>query len=162
MAEELGERTEEPTGKRRLEARRKGQVARSADLSAAILLTAAMVILYVAGPALLEGMGVLMRAALSPAHLAVIDGGDVVSDIIRSGETTARLLVPIMLIMAVVAFVEQIFQVGWFVSSQPLTPNFTKFNPISGAKKLLSLRSLVKGGVNILKFIVVTVVVTVV
>src|SRR5919112_560 len=44
-----GEKTEQPTEKRLRDARRKGQVAKSHDLSSAVLLVVAVAVLYLAG-----------------------------------------------------------------------------------------------------------------
>ena len=57
MAEDLGERSEQPTGRRLVEARRKGQVARSQNLSAFVGVAAGVLLLYVFGGRMLEAGG---------------------------------------------------------------------------------------------------------
>ena len=75
MAANLDERTEPATPRRKQESREKGQVARSQDLSAAVLLLAGMLILRLVGPWLWEGLLAITAASLSPdAPLATADG----------------------------------------------------------------------------------------
>lgn len=152
----MGEKSEQPTGKRLLDARRKGQVARSQNLSAAALLSAAVVLVYAFGASMLEGIGSVMRRALDPESLGTtLTTEPLMRDMIFFGGQTVRVVAPIMVIMFVIALAEQIVQVGWFVSADPLQPKLSKFNPIKGLKKLFSLRSLVKGVVDVCKLTVI-------
>src|SRR5678816_4405640 len=64
MAEELGERTEQPTGRRLGEARSKGQIAKSQDLSSAVDLTGAVVLIALCGSAGLAAMSAMLRRVL--------------------------------------------------------------------------------------------------
>ena len=66
MAARSEDRTEAPTPKRRREAREKGQVARSQDLPAAVLMLSAFTALWLVGPALWQSLAAIMTAALSP------------------------------------------------------------------------------------------------
>ena len=61
MADDLGERTEDPTAKRRQEAREKGQIARSQDLSAAIIMIGAAAILLAFGREMIFSMARFTR-----------------------------------------------------------------------------------------------------
>ena len=64
MAEDLGEKTEQPTTRRLTEARDKGQVPKSQDLSAAIMLIAACIIFVAFGHAMVTTFGVMMQRLL--------------------------------------------------------------------------------------------------
>jgi flagellar biosynthetic protein FlhB len=152
MAEDLGERTEQPTGRRLIEARRKGQVARSANLSAFIVLAAGVALLYYFGDMLIRGMFVATRRALHPDTLAeALTPDTVFPTLMFSGVEAARMIAPILLIMMVVSIVEQIYQVGWFISTESLKPNWGRFNPVAGVKRLFSKRTAVKTMVDTLK-----------
>lgn len=156
MAEDMGEKTEQPTGKRISDARNKGKVAKSADLSAAFVMAGATVVIIVFGAALANGMGALMRYILSPAVMAGdLDGGRLFSDSALVFGQVARMVAPIMLVMAVVGYVAQLTQVGVMFSSRILSPNLGRLNPIAGAKKFFSFRSLVKGGLDLLKLLLI-------
>ncbi len=145
MAEDLGERTEEASGRRIFEARRKGQVARSANLSAVVILCAATLLIYLFADSLLRGGAVMMRRSLA----GDLFGGDQTVDSLAplvafTGVEMGKILVPIMVLVALVAFVEQVMQVGWLISPEALRPKLSKFNPVQGVKRLFSTRTLVK------------------
>ncbi len=152
MAEELGEKTEQPTTKRMHDARGEGQVARSQNRSAAIMLAGAMLLLYVMGDALLEGFAASMVWLLAPDMLVGdLTSSSIIPGVLFAGEQVARLTVPFLAILALLAAAEQIQQVGWLLSPKPLAPKLSRMNPISGAKRLFSKRSLVKLVVDLAK-----------
>ncbi len=134
-----------------MEARRKGQVPKSANLTAAILLSGAAAIIYVFGAAMLEGAGVFMRRSMESASLASLDSGPPMPQIIDAAVSAGRIVWPALVIMFVIAIIEQVLQVGWFISVEPLKPKLSKLNFISGAKRLFSKRSVVKAGIDVLK-----------
>ena len=157
MAEQLGEKTEQPTVRRREEARREGQVARSQDLSAAVTLLAGLLMVLLLGAMMSRGLGQMMAAVLGGRAPGL---GGAARDSLRTlsawaaGEA-AWLLLPAMALLAVGAYLIQVFQVGFSLSARPLRPKLSKLDPVKGAKRLLGLRGLVKTGMNILKLAVV-------
>ena len=66
MAEDTGDKTEAPTPRRRQEAREQGQVARSPDLTAAVLLLTFLLLMNSFGPSLIHSLQMLMAELLSP------------------------------------------------------------------------------------------------
>ena len=64
MATYADDKTEAPTPRRRMEARSKGQIARSQDLTSAVLLLAAFGGLYFFGPPLCQMLTAMIVAAL--------------------------------------------------------------------------------------------------
>lgn len=153
MAEDLGERTEEPTGKRLGEARSKGQVAKSADLSAAVLLSGAAVLLLMFAPHMFHAAVELVRTGLS---------GDVLSGDLTTGSlvpVSARLMAggammvaPIMAVLVLVSFAGALYQVGWQITPAALEPKFGKLNFFKNFKNLLNKKAMVKGGIDLSKF----------
>lgn len=149
MAEDLGEKTELPTSRRLGEARNRGQVPKSQDLSAAIMLAAAVVIFVVFGGVLVTTFGGVMRRLLEDQTL----GNPVEASSIAPAATWVfnrgvRLLAPIMLLMALVAYLANVVQVGFLFTTTPLKPKLSNLNPVGGVKKLFSKRNLVKTIVN--------------
>jgi len=152
MAEDLGEKTEDPTQRKRQESRRKGQVPRSQDLSAGVILGAAAIMLFALGGHLMSTLGLLMRSALDPD----LFGGDVTEDALgpaltRAGFETLKLMGPMLAIMAVVALAEQRAQGGLVFSSEAMNPKLDRLSPVKGVQRTFSRRNLVKGFVNIIK-----------
>lgn len=156
MAEDLGDKTEQPTEKRITEARQRGQVTRSEDLSAAVVLGGAAILLYFFGSNLVGGMGSLMRTSFEPETLgAGVRTSSIEATIHLTTGVSLRLLIPVLLIMVVIALVDQFAQVGWNVSFEPMTPKLDRLSPGKGIKRIFSRRSLVKGIINIAKLVVI-------
>ena len=156
MAEDLGEKTEDPTSKRRAESREKGQVPRSADYSAAVVLAGAAAYLYVYGAGILGDMGSFMRSTLEPETLGQgVTTGSLEGSVHLAVSAGLGMLVPVMLVMALLALADQFSQVGWSFTTQPLTPKFDRLSPAKGIKNIFSRRSLVKAAINIAKLTVI-------
>ena len=152
MAEDLGEKTEQPTAKRLLDARLKGQVARSQDLGSAVVLIGAIVVLYIAGESLLRSSAEIISISLAPDSIGeTLTTGSLKVFLLIVGAQIAQMLVPIMLVFFVVAIVSQVAQVGFLFTLKPLEPKLSKFDPIKGTKKLFERRNLIKGVTNIAK-----------
>ena len=65
-----------------------------------------------------------------------------------------KILAPVFIIGFLVALLSNIFQVGWKVTGKPMKPKFSKLNPLSGFKRIISkdsmfelLKSIAKVGV---------------
>lgn len=159
MAEDLGEKTEQPTAKRLADARQKGQVARSQDLGSAVVLIAAIVVLYFAGESLMESSAGIIVGSLAPDSIGEAITLASVSPLLLSvGVQIAQMLVPIMLVFVAVAILSQVAQVGLLFTLKPLEPKLSKFDPIKGTKKLFERKNLIKGVANVAKLLFATLV----
>src|SRR5262245_46333436 len=81
MPEDLGERTQAPSSRRREEAREKGQVARSQDFGAGVDLSAAFVLLLVFGAPLTAGLAAMLRYLLDDRESGHLLRGEGVGDL---------------------------------------------------------------------------------
>jgi len=156
MADDFGEKTEPPTPRRRSEARSGGQVAKSQDLNAAVLLLASLIALCLFGPTLWYTMVTVVQRGLGP------DGGSSIdAALIVGGESffeVCKAMAPILLFILLAALVVLYAQVGWLITFKPLMPNLNKLNPLTGLKRLFSAHTLVQFAQNVLKLALVTVV----
>ncbi len=156
MAEDMGERTEQPTARRLSEARNRGQVPKSQDLSAALSLGAGVIILAVGAGYMGRSFMALMREVYGFDGSGWETRVDSIVPLARMvGLRFGRVLFPLLLATFVIAWIGQFVQVGWLVSLKPLQPKLSKLNPIAGAKRLVEKRNLVKSGINTLKLLVV-------
>ena len=154
MAEDMGERTERPTARRMGEARERGQVAKSQDLSGAVDLAAGVVILVFAGAFIGRSFLALMEKAYSAEGAGWSTDPDTIWPLARAiAIDGVRVAAPLLLVTALVAGIAQFLQVGWVLTTKPLKPNFGKLNPISGVKRLFSKRSLMKSILNSVKLV---------
>lgn len=152
MAEELGERTEQPTGKRRADARARAQIAKSTDLAAAIELVGAVVLLILLGPSTLNGAAAILRHCLD--GLAGSDAllAETIPDAMTDSAVRAVwIAAPIVGLMFVVCALAHAVQVGWLFTLQPLQPKLDRLNPLAGAKRLFGRRNIVKTVVSCIK-----------
>ncbi len=155
MAEDLGEKTEEPTAKRREEARQKGSVAKSQDFAAALMAVTIVTLVYLFVDGMLRSSTNLMRYMLDEGSLGQVTVGRLAEDLMVCGVEMFKLSGPLMILMGLVALLGQIYQVGWKMSTQTITPRFERLNLVNGIKKIFSKRSLVKAGLDILKLSVI-------
>ncbi|MHC4218516.1 MAG: flagellar biosynthesis protein FlhB [Planctomycetota bacterium] len=160
MAEDLGERTEPPTPKRRTEARQDGNIARSQELSGALMLLAGTLVIAATFFPMLGSFKGMIRAVLDGDTLgSPLDPAEAKTVIDFVAIAAARIGVPLLLLMAFAAFVIQFSQVGWLFSPKMLRPKLSQLNPINGAKRLLGLSGLFKAGLSIVKTVLVVLVV---
>lgn len=157
MAEDLGERTEAPTGRRLTEARQRGQVAQSPDLTAAIELIGAVVLIVVLGAGVAKGMGDLMQRILRDATSGVTTA-DLDQLLVSTGARTAIAVAPVLGLVFLVGVSAHVLQVGLVLSSHGLTPDLNRLNPVSGMGRLFSRRQAVKSLVNSGKLLIVVLV----
>jgi flagellar biosynthetic protein FlhB len=153
MAEDLGERTEQPTDRRIAEAREKGQAARSTDLSAAVVLSAVVLAVIVFARHAFDGVGHLLRHSLSESSFGEgYSPGTLLPEITLSFAQAARVAAPIMLLLAAVALIGALAQVGWHISPNALQPKWGRLNIFNNFRNILGKRSAVKGALDLLKF----------
>jgi flagellar biosynthetic protein FlhB len=151
VAEDFDEKTEAPTPRRREEARERGQVVKSTDLTASIALLGAMVSLNYFGPDLLREMIGMTRQMLTFSISDAIATSSMQEMALTGLIFMAKLTIPVCLIMTVVAVVITMAQVGFMLTFHPLMPSFSKINPISGFQRMLSMESAIKMGLNLIK-----------
>jgi len=154
MAEDLGEKTEEATPKRRQDAREKGQVAKSTDLAALVLLAVAMTAIAVSMGLLLERGGAFVRATFEGATIAdPTDPGDVMVLVVNGAEQAMWVAGPILGVVMLAGAIAHFMQVGPLLAPKAIQPSLSKINPISGFRRIFGLQALVKAGLDILKVI---------
>lgn len=153
-SDDTGDKTEEPTDKRRAEAREKGNVAKSTDLNAAILMLAACGALLFLGSDLMNSMAGVLASGLGGDKLLTLNSSDAVDIFWKFFQHLAASMMPFMLFMFVVALAVNLGQIGFLFTTTPLEPKFDRLNPISGFKRIFSIQSMVKLGVSVGKIIV--------
>jgi len=159
VAEDLGERTEDPTARRLRQARDRGQVPKSQDLTSAVTMLAAVIVFVgLGGVSLQRGSSFMTRflaGEVEGDQFATSSIGQAVSYVAREG---AYIITPILLFVFVIVLASQIAQVGWLFTTYPIKPRLSKLNPVAGVQKLFNKRNLVKSVVNSGKLAVVIII----
>lgn len=141
FADEGGEKTEEPTSKKKEDSRKEGQVAKSKELTSAFSLLALFLCLKFfmgfLGERLLGSFEYFYR------YIPLMATSDVSSVSVWQIMLKAVLYIlitclPFLVIALIVAFGTQKAQIKWKVTAKPLQPKLNKINPISGFKRLFS------------------------
>ncbi len=133
------------TPKRREEARKKGQVARSPELGAAATLLALLATLHalLPGDAGLSLVGDVRTAFRFSGH-DTMTFGDAQHWQMVGLTGIGRLVLPALLLALALALVAGVGQVGFAVTPEALTPQWERVNPASGVKRLFSRRGTVE------------------
>ncbi|MGH2875239.1 MAG: flagellar biosynthesis protein FlhB [Solirubrobacteraceae bacterium] len=151
------DRTEKPTAKRRDEARRKGQVAKSAEVSNVTVLMAGLAAVLILGPKVISGTAETMQSAFALAakpHTVTSAAGlhGLMTMGLRVLESTVA---PIAGICLVGALLSNVAQVGWHPSMEKLKPDFRRLSPVSGFKNVFGKQMAVQVGEVLAKVAVV-------
>ncbi len=157
-----GEKTEEPTPKKLSDARKEGQVAKSQELlNAAALLTLFLILRSFAGSIGNNFIGVFEQTYGIISTYAVEEFSSIlVSNLIkRYLLKILTIVLPILVAGILVAVILNIYQVKWKPTSKPLRPKFSKLNPISGFKKIISGEKLIELVKSIAKILVIIILV---
>lgn len=135
------EKTEPATPKKRQEARKKGQVAQSREIPSVAVLLAALTVFYFGGSwmfgQLMEITRYILRQVAS-IHLGVESAHTLMFILFQR---IMLLLAPLMLFVAAAGVASNVAQFGFMLTGESITPKFSKLNPLSGFKRLFSLRS---------------------
>ncbi|HHV61054.1 MAG TPA: flagellar biosynthesis protein FlhB [Firmicutes bacterium] len=135
------DKTEAATPRRRQEARRRGQVARSIEVNTAMVLFAGLVALSAWGTSSFSQLfiftqGILARSAameLNESQLGSISWAILVE--------VARVAGPVILACALAGLLSNIAQLGFLVTLEPLIPRLDRLNPANGLARLFSPRA---------------------
>ena len=138
------ERTEEATPRRRQQARKKGTVAKSNDLTSAVVIFALMITL----PSLTSKLGQAMMLSLTlglrnaPSE---IDSSSIGPYIWHVAQGPTMAMIPLFAVLMGAGLVANFAQVGFVLSGEALTPTFAKMNPLNGFKRMFSMTSTMEG-----------------
>ncbi|MDY0167556.1 MAG: flagellar biosynthesis protein FlhB [Thermoguttaceae bacterium] len=139
-----GDKSQEATPHRRQKAREEGQVAKSQDLSSAVLLLLGLMVLMALGGGLIEFLGMLTRSQLGVVHHLNIDVEGAVNAWNNVLVSLSWRLLPIIGAMLLAAIVVNVVQVGFLFLPNKLAPDITRLDPIKGFGRLFSLQNFVK------------------
>ncbi|HET7809285.1 MAG TPA: flagellar biosynthesis protein FlhB [Steroidobacteraceae bacterium] len=151
MAENGAERTERATPKRLEEARKKGQVPRSTELSTAAVCIAAAVALYTLGRMAAGQFADLMHDSLSLRPATVMAEDAIWPALSTAGARALWIVLPILGATFFAALAAPIAIGGWNFSTQALMPQFSRLNPASGLGRMFSVRGVVELGKGLAK-----------
>lgn len=138
------EKTEEPTSKRRREAREKGQVLKSKEVNTAALVLISAYSLAWFGKGIYTNLYKLFVQTLEELPYTTLTQALSVKYFFRFTIIMIMTVFPIMFAVYITAALVELLQVGILFTTKTLKPDLNKINPIKGFKRILSLKSIVE------------------
>jgi len=153
--ESLQEKTEEPTPRRREEARKRGQVAKSREIAAVAVLSGGLFSFLLAGgfiyTQLVHNMIYFLRLPYLNFDLQLVQ------NILYTASKFALLaLLPVVAAVTIASFLSLFLQVQGVVAWEALSPKGERINPLEGFKRLFSIPSFVELIKSLLKIILIS------
>jgi type III secretion protein U len=144
-----GEKTEEPTHKRLRDARQKGQVAQSKDLTSTILLITAFTVIGLGWRGYLATLQELM---VMPSHFYDVPFEDAFPQVMTAVlMKVIAITLPILVAVLIAAIASSFFQVGAILSFEPIMPKFDKLNPFNKLKEMFGIKGIIELIKNLVK-----------
>ncbi len=157
MAENDQEKTEQPSSRRRDQARQDGNFATSKEVSSFFSILGAVLVLYFSGVWMFMGVADFMKKSF------LSFGGEmtVQSALGLFSDVSYKLLLLILPAMAIPLFgaLSYVVQNGVNLSTRPITPDLNRINPLEGVKRLFSLNSIADLVKSVMKLTIITYVV---
>lgn len=148
------EKTESASPKRRREARARGQVPRSRELTTALVMAGGAGLLISSGGDIVSGAQQLMSSSLNIDPGVLSDPGQLPMMLGRTYGKAMHLLMPVFMGLLVLALVGPMLLGGWNFSVQAAMPDLNRINPLTGLGRIFSLNSLMELLKSLLKFVV--------
>ncbi len=155
MSENLQDRTEAATPKRREDARQKGEIPRSQELTTAGLLAGSALVLHLTLPRIGQGLTDLYGTLTIGSAAAAQDASQLVPMLRSTGRDTLLLTMPLLASLAVVSAAIAGVQARGTFTTAPLAPKWSRVSPLQNAKQLVGIRSLAEFVKSVLKLLVV-------
>lgn len=147
------ERTEQPSEKRLREAREKGDVPRSRDLSGALVVMAGVAALLSGSEGLMFHARAIYRLGLSYSRDALFSDALPARVLGMAVRESLMLFAPVAVATLLATFAGPMLLGGISFSGQALQPKFDRLDPIKGLGRIFAMRGLVELGKALLKLL---------
>ena len=150
-----GERTEEPSQRRLQEARERGQIPRSRELTNFATMIGGSAALVAIGASLTGRLSQMMRRGLSIDERALRNTDSMAASLGDAGTSAVIAVLPVFGALVGLVLLSSVLLGGWNFSPRALTPDFSRLSPLAGLKRLFGLRGVSELGKALLKFLMV-------
>jgi flagellar biosynthetic protein FlhB len=150
-AETGGERTEDPSQKRLQDARERGQLPRSRELTNFATMIGGSAMLVAIGGSLATHMSQMMRRGLSIDAQRLGNPDGMQSSLGEACISALTVLLPVFAALICLVLLASVALGGWNFSPQAMAPDFTRLSPLAGLKRLFGMRGASELGKALLK-----------
>ncbi len=149
------EKTEQATPKKQEEARNKGQVPRSRELTTMAMLVAGSVSIPLMGGPMVHQLGGVMRLGMQVERAKIFDPWAIIEILSQAIYQGFMALVPFLLVMLVTALAAPVALGGWAFSTEAMSFKAEKLNPLKGLKRIFAVRGLIELVKALAKFLLI-------
>jgi flagellar biosynthesis protein FlhB len=151
-----GERTEEPSQRRLQEARERGQIPRSRELTNFATMIGGSAALVAIGGTVAARLSQLMRRSLSIDEKSLRTTDSMAASLGDACISAVTAILPVFGALICMVLLASVVLGGWNFSSKALTPDFSRLSPLSGIKRLFGLHGVSELAKALLKCLVVS------
>lgn len=138
------DKTESATPRKRSEMRRRGQVARSHELSSMIVFIGVVVCIHALGGSAASRLQFYMQMSLVGSPASVLTSRVIFTEGTRAAILLLQTIGPFLMTALLLGMLVNTAQTGFLVSTQALRPDFNRLNPLVGFQRLVSTRGVVE------------------
>ncbi len=149
------EKSHDPTSKRVMDARKKGQVPRSRELNTMAITLLGVASLIALGPSLADGLNRLFVEQFAVRRSDIFDTNAMLAHLVKAIGDALFMLVPFFLVMIVAAVLSSVALGGFNVSFEAMQPKLSKLDPIKGMKRIFSAKGLMELLKSLGKFVLI-------
>ena len=147
----MSDKTEEPTPKKKKDARKQGNIAKSAEVNKVMTFIAILVVIYMMSGSIISELQGFIVNILSGDFSMTMNDNTIKILMFKVMMSFMKIVLPISLIIMVFGILGSLIQTGLFFSMESLKPKFSKLNPLTGLKNMFSMKAIV----NLIKSMVV-------
>ncbi|MEQ1661399.1 MAG: flagellar biosynthesis protein FlhB [Thiobacillus sp.] len=138
------EKTESPSPQRLEKAREEGQVPQSRELATFIVLMVGGAGLWMMASGLGQTLSGIVRGGLMFEPAVAHDPQRALQHLSSQVADASLMLTPFLLLILVATFAGPFLLRGWLFSTKALMPKFSRLNPLTGIKRVVSMQGLVE------------------
>jgi flagellar biosynthetic protein FlhB len=144
MAEDKGNKTEQPTSRRRQKSREKGDVPKSQEMNTVgVLMTALIVMYFISAHSYQQLTGIMSSTLIQLGDISP-ENGNLNAFLRGSLDSFVTLVLPLFVVLVGAALLVNVLQVGIIFATDKIMPKFSRINPITGISKIFSVKSLME------------------
>lgn len=151
MSQPDQDKTEEPTPYRLQEARKRGEVAKSMDVTGGTVMVAFAAVLALTGAGVAAALAQATRRMIGISGNAPALNGEFTDWVAQVYAPVGQALMPLVLALLIAAVLGNVIQTGPMFTTHPLKPDFKRMNPAQAFKRIFSMRTLWELGKLVVK-----------
>lgn len=142
MSQPDQDKTEQPTPFRLQEARKRGEVAKSMDVTGSVVMIVFAAVLALTGAGVASALASSTRRMIAVAGNTPALSGEFSNWVVQVYAPVGHALMPLALGLIIAAVLGNVLQTGPLFTTYPFKPDFKRMNPAQTVKRIFSIRTL--------------------